>query len=52
MGDLSKRTDQEKVWFLQAALLDAAYVLRNHDPEAAERYSGYVREMNVKEPSP
>lgn len=52
MSDLSKMSDLEKIWFLQAALSDAAYVLRDYDPEAAERYTGYVRDMNAKEPSP
>ena len=57
MGDLSKLSDREKVWFLQQALVDAGLALmRKGEIEAATRYIGYVREMQgaaqVKDPSP
>lgn len=56
MGDLSKRTDRERVWFLMDALLDAAHALNKHNPDAATRYIGYVQEvlgeMKEQEPPP
>lgn len=57
MGDLSKLSDREKVWFLQQALIDAGLALvRKGEIEAATRYIGYVREMQGavkgKEPAP
>ena len=44
--NLAKMTDQEKVWFYEVALEDAADTLRRKGFEdEAARYEGYVREM-------
>lgn len=45
MGNLAEMSDSAKVAFLMEALEDAANVLSGYVPDAAYRYSNYVREM-------